>query len=57
MTNMIVTPNQTRSVCPEDPRFEDNHCKTDADCIAGESVTNGNGKAWFALGFKSHLFG
>ena len=43
MTNMIVTPNQTRSKCPEDPRFSHNHCKTDKDCIAGEAVVNGNG--------------
>ncbi len=44
MTNMIITPNQTRGVCPEDPRFEKNHCKNDNDCTAGESVINGNGK-------------
>ena len=43
MTNMIITPNQTRGACPEDPRFEHNHCKTDKDCIPGEAVVNGNG--------------
>ena len=40
---MIITPNQTRGACPEDPRFEHNHCKTDKDCIPGEAVINGNG--------------
>ena len=44
MTNMIITPNQTRGICPEDPRFVHNLCKSDKDCIAGEAVINGNGK-------------
>ena len=44
MTNMIMTPNQTRGKCPEDPRFKENHCKNDSDCEPGETVINGNGK-------------
>lgn len=49
MTNMIITPNQTRDRCPEDPRFETNHCTTSQDCIQGEAVTNGNGTAKFLI--------
>ena len=44
MTNMIITPNQTQSHCPEDPRFTDNHCTTDKDCTPLEPVRNGNGR-------------
>ena len=44
MTNMVITPNQTRGVCPEDPKFVHNLCKSDKDCIPGEAVINGNGK-------------
>ena len=44
MTNMIITPNQTQSHCPEDPRFTDNHCTTDEDCTPLEPVRNGNGR-------------
>eukprot|EP00795_Rhopilema_esculentum_P015414 gene15414-6655_t len=43
MTNMIITPNQTRGRCPEDPRFEDVYCQRDSDCREGEAVANGNG--------------
>eukprot|EP00794_Sanderia_malayensis_P014286 gene14287-15773_t len=43
MTNMIITPNQSRSACPEDPKFTKNFCETSANCTAGEPVVNGNG--------------
>ncbi|XP_057295438.1 P2X purinoceptor 4-like [Hydractinia symbiolongicarpus] len=43
MTNMIITPNQTQSKCPEDPKFKDNLCTTKDDCEALVPVKNGNG--------------
>ncbi|XP_065664262.1 P2X purinoceptor 4 isoform X3 [Hydra vulgaris] len=44
MTNMIITPNQTRSRCPEDPKFSENKCQTDKDCLpALKPIKNGNG--------------
>lgn len=44
MTNMIISPNQTQSTCPEDPSFQDVKCKKDSDCQRLEPVKNGHGK-------------
>ena len=57
MTNMVITPNQTRSKCAEDPKFSDNHCSTDDDCEALEPVTNGNGKNPMILQAIKTVFG
>ncbi|XP_022108443.1 P2X purinoceptor 4-like isoform X2 [Acanthaster planci] len=46
MTNMIITPNQQRGQCPEDPRVPNVGCtpaKESQDCVKGEPVINGNG--------------
>ncbi|XP_058963911.2 P2X purinoceptor 4-like isoform X1 [Pocillopora verrucosa] len=43
MTNMIISPNQNQSTCPEDPNFTDVRCKSDSDCTPFEPVKNGNG--------------
>lgn len=44
MTNMIITPRQRQSACPEDPKFKDNHCANDTQCVPKfEPVKNGNG--------------
>lgn len=43
MTNMIITPKQTQSKCPEDPKFKEVHCTSDSDCPEKEPVRNGNG--------------
>ena len=51
MTNMIITPNQTRGECPEDPRFDDVYCQRDSDCKEGEAVANGNGMIRFFICF------
>lgn len=44
MTNMIISPNQTQSTCPEDPNFQHVKCKKDSDCQRLEPVKNGHGK-------------
>ncbi|XP_022108433.1 P2X purinoceptor 4-like isoform X2 [Acanthaster planci] len=43
MTNMVITPKQTRGICPEAPDVWYGRCKTDADCPAGEYIKTGNG--------------
>jgi len=43
MTNMILTPRQAQTNCPEDPKFKHVHCKTDEDCPKLVPVKNGNG--------------
>jgi len=43
MTNMILTPKQSQSNCPEDSKFKDVHCKKDSDCPKMVPVKNGNG--------------
>nr|XP_023664080.1 P2X purinoceptor 4 isoform X1 [Paramormyrops kingsleyae] len=42
MTNMIITPGQNQSHCPEIPSATAN-CSSDGDCMAGFSDTRGNG--------------
>ena len=54
MTNMIISPNQNQSTCPEDPNFPDVRCKSDSDCTPFEPVKNGNGKPWH-LPFGVHF--
>ena len=54
MTNMIISPNQNQSTCPEDPNFSDARCKSDSDCTPFEPVKNGNGKPW-SLPFGVHF--
>ena len=48
MTNMIITPSQTQTTCPEDPDEIDVNCTKDSDCPAGKPVKYGHGK----LGIK-----
>lgn len=45
MTNVIITPNQTRNTqCAEDARIPGSKCNnTDNKCVQGEYVVNGNG--------------
>ncbi|CAD5125390.1 DgyrCDS13625 [Dimorphilus gyrociliatus] len=43
MTNMVFTPNQTQSICPEDPSMANVNCTVDSDCPKGAPVINGNG--------------
>uniref|UniRef100_A0A8C9ZNB4 P2X purinoceptor n=1 Tax=Sander lucioperca TaxID=283035 RepID=A0A8C9ZNB4_SANLU len=42
ITNMVVTPNQTQSRCPEVPN-PSTTCMDDCDCIEGHSDPRGNG--------------
>ena len=57
MTNMIITPNQTRSRCPEDPRFVENKCKVDTDCLpALQAIKNGNGTRSLYYLFHYHYY-
>ncbi|KAG7480559.1 hypothetical protein MATL_G00057540 [Megalops atlanticus] len=42
LTNMIVTPNQTQTTCPELPN-PSTICTSDSDCTAGFSNPRGNG--------------
>uniref|UniRef100_A0A8C3UK63 P2X purinoceptor n=1 Tax=Catharus ustulatus TaxID=91951 RepID=A0A8C3UK63_CATUS len=44
MTNLIVTPNQRQSTCPESASIPDALCDKDTDCLEGEAVVAGNGK-------------
>ena len=50
MTNMIITPNQTQSTCPEDPDLDDVVCQNDSDCQHLEAVKYGHGKYLDAIG-------
>ena len=44
-TNMIITPNQTQGLCPEDiEKFPSALCKVDSDCPVGVAIENGHGK-------------
>ncbi|XP_078235282.1 P2X purinoceptor 5 isoform X1 [Pogona vitticeps] len=43
MTNLIVTPNQRQSTCPESPGIPDALCYHDSDCPEGKAVVAGNG--------------
>ncbi|XP_068749679.1 P2X purinoceptor 4-like [Montipora capricornis] len=43
MTNMIITPSQTQTTCPEDPDETDVNCTKDSDCPAGKPVKYGHG--------------
>ncbi|KAJ8313071.1 hypothetical protein KUTeg_010444 [Tegillarca granosa] len=46
-TNIIVTPDQVQTVCPEDPKIAGATCNTDADCekYKGIFIPGGNGVA------------
>lgn len=43
LTNVVITPNQSRGVCPEDPKVAEAWCDTDDDCQTGRSLEVGNG--------------
>uniref|UniRef100_A0A8C9GCI7 P2X purinoceptor n=1 Tax=Pavo cristatus TaxID=9049 RepID=A0A8C9GCI7_PAVCR len=43
MTNLIVTPNQRQTTCPESVSIPDALCDEDEDCPAGQAVVAGNG--------------
>lgn len=44
-TNMIITPSQTQSLCPEDvEKFPSALCKADSDCPKGVAIENGHGR-------------
>jgi P2X purinoceptor 4 len=43
MTNVVITPNQTRDKCPEDPKVETSICVHDDDCTRNKTDENGNG--------------
>ncbi|XP_021271201.1 P2X purinoceptor 5 isoform X4 [Numida meleagris] len=43
MTNLIVTPNQRQTTCPESASIPDARCSEDEDCPAGQAVVAGNG--------------
>lgn len=43
MTNLIVTPNQRQTTCPESVNIPDALCHQDEDCPEGQAVVAGNG--------------
>lgn len=43
ITNLIVTPNQSIGICPEDSTVYGSNCTVDKDCPAGTSLPVGNG--------------
>nr|XP_054749125.1 P2X purinoceptor 4-like [Lytechinus pictus]XP_054749126.1 P2X purinoceptor 4-like [Lytechinus pictus] len=43
MTNMIITPGQSKGECPEDPKIPNAECSGPEDCDADMPITNGNG--------------
>eukprot|EP00057_Strongylocentrotus_purpuratus_P008825 XP_011663299.1 PREDICTED: P2X purinoceptor 4 [Strongylocentrotus purpuratus] len=43
MTNMIITPGQSKSECPEDPKIPNAECSGPEDCQADMPIINGNG--------------
>ncbi|KAL6042306.1 hypothetical protein STEG23_012792 [Scotinomys teguina] len=43
MTNMIITVNQTQSICPEIPD-QTTICNSDSDCTVGSTGTHSNGR-------------
>lgn len=57
MTNMIISPNQTQSTCPEDPKFPNVKCTKDSDCPPLKPVENGHGESFFLYKFRNCLGG
>ena len=57
MTNMIISPNQTQSTCPEDPKFPNVRCTKDSDCPPLKPVENGHGESFFLYKFRNCLGG
>ena len=55
MTNMIISPNQTQSTCPEDPKFPNIKCTKDSDCPPLKPVENGHGESFFLYKFKQKV--
>ena len=51
MTNMIITPNQTQSKCPEDSDIIAGRCVNNSDCPFKVPVKLGNGEL---LHFKDY---
>jgi len=43
MTNVIVTPNQTQTVCPEDPSVKGAKCNSSSDCEKNRGTILSNG--------------
>ncbi|ODM98124.1 P2X purinoceptor 4 [Orchesella cincta] len=43
LTNLVITANQTRGICPESRKVGGALCKSDKECTAGQSLALGNG--------------
>jgi len=43
LTGFSITPNQTRSICPEDEEIDGSVCESDSECPKGHSLRTGNG--------------
>eukprot|EP00057_Strongylocentrotus_purpuratus_P007325 XP_011661799.1 PREDICTED: P2X purinoceptor 4 isoform X2 [Strongylocentrotus purpuratus] len=43
MTNMVLSPMQSRGACPEDPEIDRDACTTDVECKPDEGIITGNG--------------
>jgi len=59
-TNIVITPNQTQGICPEDAVVNTAHCNvTNNTCIADQPVVNGNGimtgKCILGMDNKTHV--
>ncbi len=42
-TNVVLTPNQTQNVCPEDPSVDNAVCRSATDCSRGKYLRFGHG--------------
>nr|XP_054773296.1 P2X purinoceptor 4-like [Lytechinus pictus] len=43
MTNMVLSPMQSRGSCPEDPDIDRESCTSDDECRPDEGIITGNG--------------
>ncbi|XP_071479418.1 P2X purinoceptor 4-like [Diadema antillarum] len=43
MTNMVLSPMQSRGACPEDPDIDREKCQSDHDCRTDDAIITGNG--------------
>ncbi|XP_072164107.1 P2X purinoceptor 4-like isoform X2 [Diadema setosum] len=43
MTNMVLSPMQSRGACPEDPEIDREKCQSDDDCRTDDAIITGNG--------------
>lgn len=52
-TDMIITPDQTQTTCPESPEVKGAVCRNESDCQANQPTLYGHGKDYLISGLLS----